>query len=144
MDRIDDCISFLSGKAAQAVARLTRDRLSNHGVTPVQYAVLQVLSERDGQSAAEIGSRLVIDSATITGILDRIEKLGLIARGADTDDRRVNRITLTPAGRARQASLQPVMDAINAEVAERLGADAPELWRLLRRLAAIPTAGKEP
>ena len=28
MDRIDDCISFLSGKAAQAVARLTRDRLS--------------------------------------------------------------------------------------------------------------------
>ena len=144
MDRIDDCISFLSGKAAQAVARLTRDRLSNHGVTPVQYAVLQVLLERDGQSAADIGSRLVLDSATITGVLDRIEKLGLIARGADTDDRRVNRITLTPAGRARQASLQPIMDAINAEVAERLGADAPELWRLLRRLAAIPTAGKEP
>ena len=112
-------------------------------MTPV-HAVLEVLWERDGQSAAKIGGRLVLDSATITGVLDRIEKLGLIARGADTGDRRVNRITLTLAGHARQASLQPVMDAINAEVAERLGPDAPELWRLLRKLAAIPTTGREP
>ena len=82
MDRIDDCISFLSGKAAQAVARVTRERLAPHGVTPVQYAVLQVLWERDGQSGAAIGSRLVLDSATVTGVLDRLEKQGLIVRAA--------------------------------------------------------------
>ncbi|MFL5335841.1 MAG: MarR family winged helix-turn-helix transcriptional regulator [Geminicoccaceae bacterium] len=137
MERIEDCISFLSGKAAQAVAKAARERLAGHGVTPVQYAVLQLLWERDGQSAAGICSRLVLDSATITGVIDRLEKLGLIARSADGDDRRVNRLRLTDAGRALQAPLQAAMDGLNATVSERLGADAPILWRLLRRLAAI-------
>ena len=98
MERIEGCISFLSGKAAQTAARLARDRLTPHGVTPVQYAVLQVLWERDGQSGAEIGNRLVLDSATITGVLDRLEKLGLVARNADAGDRRLNRIVPTVQG----------------------------------------------
>jgi MarR family transcriptional regulator, organic hydroperoxide resistance regulator len=43
MERIDECISFLAGKAAQAVSRLARERLEPFGITPVQYAVLQAL-----------------------------------------------------------------------------------------------------
>ncbi|MBM6594911.1 MarR family winged helix-turn-helix transcriptional regulator [Microvirga pudoricolor] len=136
MERIEDCISFLTGKAAQAVTRLTRDRLADHGVTPVQYAVLQVLWERDGQSGAEIGGRLILDSATMTGVIDRLEKQGLIARQPDPVDRRVNRLVLAAAGRDLQAPLQATMDAINAEVAASLGDEAPALWRMLRRLAA--------
>jgi DNA-binding MarR family transcriptional regulator len=136
MERIEDCISFLTGKAAQAITRLTRERLAAHGVTPVQYAVLQVLWERDGQSGAEIGQRLVLDSATMTGVIDRLEKLGLIARQADPEDRRVNRLVLTAAGRSLKAPLQTTMDAVNAEVAEGLGREAPAFWRMLRTLAA--------
>ena len=103
MERIDECISFLAGKAAQTVSRLARERLAPFGVTPVQYAVLQVLWEQDGQSGAEIGARLVLDSATITGVLDRLESLGLIERTADRADRRVQRIRLTAAGRLRRS-----------------------------------------
>src|SRR6187401_2301100 len=127
MDRIDDCISFLSGKAAQAVARVTREQLAPHGVTPVQYAVLQVLWERDGQSGAAIGSRLVLDSATVTGVLDRLEKQGLVVRTAASGDRRVHRILLTPAGKACRAPLQAAMAAINADIGRQLGAHAPAL-----------------
>jgi DNA-binding MarR family transcriptional regulator len=144
MERIDDCISFLTGKAAQAVTRLARERLARHGVTPVQYAVLQALWEQDGQSGAEIGGRLVLDSATITGVIDRLEKLGMLARSADTGDRRVNRLMLTDAGRAPRAAMQAAMDGLNREVAGLLGADAPILWRLLRQLAAMPTPAKGP
>lgn len=137
MEKIDDCISFLSGKAAQSVARLTRERLAPHGITPVQYGVLQALWEHDGLSAAELCSRLVIDSATVTGVVDRLEKLELLERRPDPTDRRINRLFLTRKGHGRRASLQAVMDAVNDEIARTFGADAPRLWKFLRRLAAL-------
>lgn len=143
MERIDECISFLAGKAAQTVARLARERLAPFGITPVQYGVLQVLWEQDGLSGAEIGTRLVLDSATITGVLDRLESLGLIQRTADSGDRRVNRIRLTGAGRERREPLQAIMDGLNAEIAGAFGAEAETLWRLLRRLASHPPTARE-
>jgi DNA-binding MarR family transcriptional regulator len=143
MERIDECISFLAGKAAQTVARLARERLAAFGITPVQYGVLQVLWEQDGLSGSEIGARLVLDSATITGVLDRLETLGLIQRTADSGDRRVNRIRLTAAGRDRREPLQAVMDGLNAEIASGFGGEAATLWRLLRQLAAHPLAARE-
>jgi len=143
MERIDECISFLAGKAAQTVARLARERLAPFGITPVQYGVLQVLWEQDALSGAEIGARLVLDSATITGVLDRLESLGLIQRTADSDDRRVNRIRLTAAGHEQREPLQVVMDGLNAEIARGFGTEAETLWRLLRRLATCPIAARE-
>jgi len=137
MDKLDDCISFLSGKAAQTVARLTRERLTPHGITPVQYAVLQALWEHNELSAAELCTRLVIDSATITGVVDRLEKLGLVERRSDPTDRRINRLFLTPEGYGRRASLEAVMDGVNDEVARAFDTDAPQLWAFLRRLAAL-------
>ncbi|AKJ67908.1 hypothetical protein PATSB16_17660 [Pandoraea thiooxydans] len=137
MENIDTCVSFLSAKAAQAVARASRARLATHGVTPFQYAVLQVLWEEDGQSGAQLGNRLFADSATITGVLDRLEKLGLVVRRADAADRRVNLIFLTADGRRRQAELQAVMDGLNDEVAQHFGEQAPLLWALLEKLATF-------
>ena len=143
MERVDQCISFLAGKAAQTVTRLARERLAPFGITPVQYAALAVLWETDVLSGAEIGARLVLDSATITGVLDRLESLALIRREADAIDRRINRIRLTAAGHARREELQAVMDGLNADVAHGFGAEAPQLWRLLRRLASEPLMVRE-
>jgi MarR family transcriptional regulator, organic hydroperoxide resistance regulator len=137
VEKIDDCISFLAAKAAQAIARLMRERLAPHGITPVQYAVLQALWEQDGIRAAELCGRLVIDSATVTGVVDRLENLELIERRADQTDRRVNCLFLTREARRRRASLQAVVDGVNDEAARIMGADAPVLRRLLRRLAAL-------
>lgn len=134
MDRVENCISFLVGKAAQQIARRAREKLSAWGVTPPQYAVLRVLWEQDGQSGAAIGARLVIDSATITGVIDRLEGTGLLARRADGGDRRVHRLFLTDRGRGLQAPLDAAMDQLNAEVEAELGDQAPALWKSLRRL----------
>lgn len=139
MEKIEDCVSFLVSKAAQTVTRLMRERLAPYGITPVQYAVLQALWERDGLNAAELCLRLVIDSATVTGVVDRLENLELIERRADPTDRRVNRLFLTREARRRRASLQAVIGAVNDEVARAFGADAPRLWEFLRRLAALDT-----
>jgi MarR family transcriptional regulator, organic hydroperoxide resistance regulator len=134
MDRVEDCISFLVGKAGQQIARRSREKLAAYGVTPVQYAILKVLWERDGQSGAELGTRLAIDSATTTGIFDRLEASGFVERRADGQDRRVQRIFLTARGRTLQAPLDVAMDQLNEDVRRKLGGQAKVFWSALRTL----------
>lgn len=136
MKSIDDCISFLSGKAAQAIFREARDALAPFGITPVQYAALQVLWESDGRTGAEIGARLVLDSATITGVLDRLEKLEMIERFPDDSDRRINRIHLTRKGKARRIPLQKAMNELNTRVNAHFGSESGPMRRMLRDLAS--------
>ena len=144
MDRLEDCISFLIGKAAQQVTRCAREALADTGVTPVQYALLKLLWERDGQTGAELGARLVLDSATVTGIIDRLETGGLVTRQSDPGgDRRVNRITLTDKGRALQAPLDEAVERVNRTYVQMLGEHrARELWRALAEIGAGATTQK--
>ncbi len=137
MDRIEDCIAFLAGKAAQQMARRAREKLAAWGVTPAQYAVLRVLWDEDGQAGAAIGARLAIDGATITGVIDRLACTGLLERRADEGDRRVHRLFLTAQGQALQVPLDAAMDRLNAEVAAELAGAAPALWDGLRRLGDV-------
>src|SRR5579872_2078501 len=113
MERIEDCLSFYLGKAYQRVTQTAKQRLAPYGVTPVQYALLKVLWEQDNQSGAELGERLRLDSATMTGLLDRLEHGGLIKRRSHATDRRVNRVALTARGRDLQAPLDREMDEMN-------------------------------
>lgn len=134
LDTIENCISFLISKAGQQVARRAREKLSGHGVTPTQYAILKVLWERDGQSGSELGGRLSIDSATITGVADRLHAAGLLERRPHDDDRRIHSLFLTGPGRALQAPLDAAMDRLNDEVAREMGGQAAALWAALRQL----------
>jgi DNA-binding MarR family transcriptional regulator len=149
--RIEDCIRFLVGKAAQQITRRCRDALADLSITPVQYAVLNVLWERDGQSLAELGARLLLDSATMTGVADRLEAAGLVSRGpAVNGDRRVSRLLLTEAGHALAGPAQAILERVNGEVAAELGAGAGDLWRALRLVGRVdaspapPGAGSRP
>jgi MarR family transcriptional regulator, organic hydroperoxide resistance regulator len=131
MDQIEDCLSFYLGKAYQQVTQAARQRLAPYGVTPVQYALLKVLWERDQQSGAELGERLMLDSATMTGLLDRLEHAGLIERKAHATDRRVNTVVLTTRGRGLRVPLDREMDQMNQDF---LGAFSSEERKLLHNL----------
>lgn len=138
MDRIEECASFLLGKAHQYVTQAAKQRLAQYGVTPVQFAVLHVLWERDGRSGAEIGERLQLDSATITGILDRLATADLIERQPDATDRRINRVVLTERGRSMEAPLNHEMDEMNAALYGRFSdEDAQRLRAMLAELGQI-------
>lgn len=134
MDRIEDCISFLAGKAAQQVTRRARELLAPFGVTPVQYAVLKVLGDTGGLSGAELGQRMVLDSASITGVVDRLEALGLVERRADPGDRRAQQIVATQRARDLAGPLDAAMDRLNAEAAAVLGGPDGAFLRRLRQL----------
>ena len=131
MEQIEHCLSFYLGKAYQRVTQSARQRLDAYGVTPVQYAVLKVLWERESQSGAELCERLLLDSATMTGLLDRLEHAGLIERQAHATDRRVNRVILTTRGRELQEPLDHEMDQLNQDF---LGQFPPHEAKLLREL----------
>lgn len=138
MEHIEDCISFLLGKAYQHVTAATKQRLAPFGVTPVQFALLHLLWAKDGQSGAALGERLQLDSATITGVLDRLTVARLVERRPDPSDRRVNRIFLTPAGQALQAPLTQTLDALNDEVFGQFpAADADRLRAMLAQLGHV-------
>lgn len=133
MEHIEDCLSFYLGKAYQRVTQAAKQRLAPYGVTPVQYALLKALWEKDNQSGAELSERLLLDSATMTGLLDRLEHAGLIERKAHATDRRVNRVVLTARGRSLQGPLDHEMDQMNQDF---LGELPPEQTKLLRELLA--------
>lgn len=134
MERVEDCISFVIGKAAQQITRRAREKLAVHGVTPIQYAILKVLGQQDGQSGAELRTRLVIDSATMTGVIDRLEASRLLERRADADDRRIQRLFVTEQGRLLQEPMDVAMDQLNDEVTRELGNQAQVFWNALRQL----------
>jgi MarR family transcriptional regulator, organic hydroperoxide resistance regulator len=96
-----------------------------------------------GRAGRRSAAGLVLDSATLTGVLDRLESARLIRREAHAHDRRINRIRLTTEGQGRREALERAMDGLNAEVAQAFGAEADTLWRLLRQLAGAPLAKRE-
>jgi len=136
VDRVEDCISFVIGKAAQQVARRARALLAPHGVTPVQYAVLKALGHDAALSGTEIGRRMVLDSASVTGVIDRLESLGLVERRPDPNDRRAQLIAPTSRAKQRLPLLDAAMDRLNAEAAAVLKTDKDEFFRELRRIGA--------
>ena len=141
VERIEDCLSFLLGKAYQQVNQIAKRRMAPYGVTPVQYALLHVLWDQDGQSEANLGARLRLDAATITGMLDRLVHGGLIERRPHPTDRRVHCVFLTEAGRALQEPLDREADLVNVASLGRFSAE--EARRLCDLLAGLGSADEQ-
>ena len=68
-------------------------------ITTSQLLFLRALDKEDLLSSGEISRRIFIKPGTITGIVDRLEKKGLVTRNRDNQDRRVVKISITEAGR---------------------------------------------
>jgi MarR family transcriptional regulator, lower aerobic nicotinate degradation pathway regulator len=79
------------------------------GLTPVQYAVLQAVSNTPGVDQRTLAGTIGQDTSTIGGVVDRLEARGLLQRNASPDDRRVRLLTLTDAGQALLAQAVPGM-----------------------------------
>src|SRR6266481_2224219 len=68
-------------------------------LSPSQFNVLNLVSNRpDGMSQIELGRRLIMHRSNVTGLIDRLEKRGLVRRKDADRDRRAYRIVVTAAG----------------------------------------------
>ena len=80
-----------------------------HGVTPVQFAVLQLLEHMPGIDQRTLAQQVGFDKATIGGVIDRLEARGLIARSSSPTDRRVRLLAVTDAGRELLQAAEPAV-----------------------------------
>jgi DNA-binding MarR family transcriptional regulator len=96
----------------RALTRAYAPLLQPLGLTYTQYLVLLALWERDDRAVTELGARLDLDTGTLTPLLKRLERDGLVERRRDAADQRVVRIVLTRAGRQLEAKARDVPERI--------------------------------
>ena len=116
MKTYDDCIIFLLAKAYQKAHGEFKRKLQSYGVTPIQHLILEVLWGGDGLSASDIGKKLVLDGATLSGVLDRLAAGGWIVKRPDKDDKRVLRNYLTAKSKDLQPKLSEARDQTNDDL----------------------------
>ncbi len=129
--RAEDCIFFQLGRASRAGTRFWGQEVAELGVTGVQALALLFLAEADDVTSVHLGRRLQIDSATLTGLLDRLVAAKLVQRRTDPADRRAIRILLTDAGNAVAKRIKALMADANQRF---LSALTPEEAMILKAL----------
>jgi len=106
------------------VSRLRRsafDRcLKPLNVTRSQWWVLAYLSREDGMTQSELSEQLDLGKVAVGGLIDRLEKAGLLRREADASDRRVNRVFLEPKSKQLIARMRKVSHKLNQQILEGL------------------------
>jgi len=97
----DNRLIYLLSMAQHTLRIYLNNLFSGEGmkITPPQATILFLLMERDGRIMSELGQALGVDNSAITGLVDRLEKAGLVARKLNPDDRRSLIIYITPGGR---------------------------------------------
>lgn len=125
------------------VSRLRRsafDRcLKPMKVTRSQWWVLAYLSRRDGMTQSQLAEELDLGKVAIGGLIDRLEKAGLVRREADAKDRRVNRIFLEPESKRLVTRMRRINHGMNGTILDgitddRLEATATTLDAMKRNL----------
>ena len=114
--QLEECVNYLLTTAQHSVFLKMTEKLSVFDLTPVQYAVLYCLWENNKNSPKEIAERLKLENSTISGILERMEKKGLIKRMISKEDRRFIQIMLTEKGAALEEDVLAAVDEVNEEV----------------------------
>lgn len=132
---LDDLICFDLYAASRQVTAAYRPILGELGLTYPQYLVLVVLGAHDEVLIKDVGRELRLDHATLSPLLRRLERDGLLTRRRSADDERAVVVALTDAGRGVHARFGEV----HCRIAEALGItaeQADQLRSLLRGLTA--------
>jgi DNA-binding MarR family transcriptional regulator len=132
---IPDCTIFMLAKAYQKAHGRFKVMLRPYELTNLQHLVLEGLWYQQGATAADLGKLLVLDKATLSGILDRMIDAGWILRKRDPDDKRLYRVfTTEKADKAKQELIDLRIKA-NEELLEGFSENEQAIFKhLLRRL----------
>lgn len=130
---VDLQLCFALYSASLSMTKAYKPLLAKLKLTYPQYLVLLVLWEKDGVTVNSIGARLFSDSGTLTPLLKRLEKLGLIQRQRATDDERKVMIKLTEQGRLLELKAVDV----HTQIACSTGCTLDELRGLNKQLILL-------
>jgi homoprotocatechuate degradation regulator HpaR len=135
-------------EAREAVMLHTRPSLREHGLSDQQWRVLRVLGEHahepGGVETGRVATEAFLLGPSLTGVLTRMARDGLIERQRCPQDARRTVVRATPAGLAKVQALSQTIEAHYTWMAQHLGAkQLTALYHLLDQLIALEVPGAQ-
>jgi DNA-binding MarR family transcriptional regulator len=115
--------------------RITKDMASSYGLTGPQLTILKLLESFPDLSLSTLSERIRAQNSTVTGIVDRMEREGLVRRERSRTDRRVVHLRLSDKGArlAREIQVEP-MEIFRQALLGLSAVDQRDLLRILTKL----------
>jgi MarR family transcriptional regulator, lower aerobic nicotinate degradation pathway regulator len=113
---IEKSLGFLLAKAYQRAFALFKEEFDRYDLTPQQFGLLAFLWLEDGLSQTELSARSQIDRTTMGGLIDRLEKEGMVERRNHPEDRRAYQVFLTVKGQSLEDELSAVANKVLRKV----------------------------
>jgi DNA-binding MarR family transcriptional regulator len=145
--KVDNLLCFALYAASRAAVDVYRPFLDKLEITYPQYLVMLLLWEQAPRTIKELGNVLYLDSGTLSPLLKRLEKRGLIKRQRDIQDERLVNISLTAEGRALKEQVRDLPETLFCQVGlpmEDFGSLIERLHNLTDRLKTVQEAAKKP
>lgn len=124
-------LPMLLNYAHDAVMPAYRELFARYGLTEQQWRIFRVLWNDERINAVELSKRTLLPTSSLVGIIDRLEKKGLIARLRSETDRRQIYIITTAKGRALRDEVMPIVTHIQNHTRSSL---SEQDWKMLEGL----------
>ncbi|MBO8159090.1 MarR family transcriptional regulator [Thermosyntropha sp.] len=123
MNDFSNYICFNMRAAMKKIDKHLTEKLESYGISIPQSFILSCLLQENGLTLKEIGNRTLIDSSSMTVLVDKLEKEELVERQLDSQDRRAIRVFITDKGRDIAEKIVKLADEFNSHLFEILGED---------------------
>ncbi|MEA1961859.1 MAG: MarR family transcriptional regulator [Bacillota bacterium] len=137
---MEDFTKFVCYRLKTTIKKVEKhigEALNEYGVTMAQSFILFALLEKDGCTLTEIGAKARIDNSSLTTMVDRLEKEGLVERRLFAQDRRVVALYLTDKGRELGQKVFSTGSEYNKLLTEKLGENAATFFASLDALNEV-------
>ena len=109
----ENCICFQLGSLSRKITRCYRDKISEFNLTHSQFFVLMAVIELEGSLPSQLAEKIDADRATITGLIDRLERDGWVERRPVLEDRRALSIYLSQKAQKHKDTFLSIFKEIN-------------------------------
>lgn len=131
--KLDNQLCFRLYTAARLVTSAYTPYFKKFGITYPQYLVLMVLWEKDNRVISDITDLLKLETNTVTPLLQRMEKQGLIVRQKSVSDSRQRLVSLTKEGKKLEEQIKEVPNCLARKIVND-GINPDELISLVQLL----------
>jgi DNA-binding MarR family transcriptional regulator len=124
-------LSYLTARLCHSHRNAVNEVLNDLGLHVGQEMLLLCLADNSGATHTELAECLSVQQATVTRMVNRLERSGLVSRCKDPADQRISRVSLTSEG---QALLEPIAEVWRSVEGQMLAGFTMEERIVLRRL----------
>ena len=137
----EDRLIYLVSMARNSLLARLKEAFAADGirVTPAQSVILFLLKRKDGRTMSELGGALAIENATITGLVDRLERDGFVRRNRSASDRRATNVAITAEGEAEADRARAAVKRVNESIKAGFSpAEVEAFRRILLKIVGRP------